>query len=172
MGRVIVGSILSAIAVALIGLAILSLVGKIADNSKLEESNSWPSVAGFVTASEIVQTDANEVVAAKFGRGYLPEVSYRYNVRDRDYESGRITFSKGPPTVKRAEEAVERYPVGQEVEVFYDPANPAQAMLERSEVPGLVLEGLIFSAIGGLLFGVIGVGFFLEARKHRDRGYV
>src|SRR5262249_45599526 len=50
------------------------------------------------------------------------------------------------------EEILERYPVGAEVTIFYDPANPQTAVLERDFMDGKLLLGCALLAI---IFGVL-----------------
>ena len=168
MGRVIVGSIASAIGVALIGAAIFSYVGEVENVSLARESNSWPSVTGSVTASELFRSGPVRTGSVTVGRADIwAKVSYRYTVQDRDYESDRITFTNLSSGSRRSQRAVDRYPVGQEVEVFYKPADPSKAVLE----PGGQAGSPSFSlglALPGLLIVVIGVGFFIQARNQKN----
>ena len=164
MGRVIVGSIASAIGVALIGAAIFSYVGEVENVSLARESNSWPSV----TASELFRSGPVRTGSVTVGRADIwAKVSYRYTVQDGDYESDRITFTNLSSGSRRSQRAVDRYPVGQEVEVFYKPADPSKAVLE----PGGQAGSPSFSlglALPGLLIVVIGVGFFIQARNQKN----
>ncbi len=173
MVRVIVGSLASAIGIALLGAAIFSYIGQRENVSLARESDSWPSVTGSVTASKLFSTGRVRVGSTSAGReDHWAKVSYRYTVQDRDYESDRITFTNVVSSSRGlAQRAVDRYPVGQEVEVFYKPADPSKAVL----VPGGRAGSPHFSltlAFSGLLFIVIGVGFFIGAWKQRSSAYV
>jgi hypothetical protein len=55
-------------------------------------------------------------------------------------------------TRKAAEEIVERYPVGSDVEVRYNPANPAQSTIETDR-PGIwkIVFGVIFLLLAAFL---------------------
>jgi hypothetical protein len=58
---------------------------------------------------------------------------------------------------QRAETELARYPVGSDVEVFYDPAKPGDAVLARESVDGvlLIVSGIVLLAIAiaGTFFG-------------------
>lgn len=107
-------------------------------------SHSWASTSGVIVRSGVEwRTGERE--------DFTPTVAYRYKVGNVEYESDKIGF--GSRTTGRHHEAkawVDRYQVGTTVPVFYDPTNPAEAVLERGVVRGwgpLVL-GSIFVAVG------------------------
>ena len=56
-----------------------------------------------------------------------------------------------PGDRSRAEAEVARHPVGQPVEVFHDPANPARASLRAN--PGIALTGTRSLVVAALLLG-------------------
>ena len=128
-------------------------------------SESWLTATGIVTTSEIRETRSGD------GYSYSPRILYDYQVEDETYSSGRITVADGGSgRSERAESMVEQYPVGEEVEVFYNPEIPSQSLLERS-VPTTVRfinwGGMAFAAIGVLviirtlfrfLFALLGIG--------------
>ena len=62
---------------------------------------------------------------------WSPLVEYSYQANGREYYSSRVSFG-GDFAGDRAlaEKTVARYPVGSAVTVYYDPANPALAVLE------------------------------------------
>jgi hypothetical protein len=64
-------------------------------------------------------------------RTWLPRFTYRYEVGERVYRAGRIAFYRRC-TGSCAQELVARHPAGSQVQVYYDPARPAEAVLDRS----------------------------------------
>ena len=69
--------------------------------------------------------------------GYLGNVQYRYRVGATDYVGSRLSFEQAHVACAECwQSAIRPYPVGKTVIVFYDPRNPASAVLE----PGLVGE--------------------------------
>lgn len=93
---------------------------------------TWASVRGCVTGSAVVADGTFDDGSAT----YYPRISYEYVVAGQEYAGQRRSlidvgvgrFVRGAPR-----RIVERYPVGSEVIVFYDPANPREAILERSD---------------------------------------
>jgi hypothetical protein len=77
-------------------------------------------------------------------------VEYEYQVNDQSFRSDRIMIGGGKSEVE-LEGVLNRYPLGAQVIVYYNPADPQQAVLERA-IPAARLRG---SAILMLLpFGV------------------
>jgi hypothetical protein len=118
------------------------------------------------TAGRVLSTDIHEEKRSTGRMGfmldirritvYVPVVNYAYQVGNRDYQSGRIKFDwQGNWAVRSLGEAqtvLNDYPASKEVTVFYDPTNPAQAVLEREQ-----------SAAGMLAVRWVGVAFLAAA---------
>jgi hypothetical protein len=116
---------------------------------RAEASLNWPTTSGTVETSE---------VTSSFTKGktkYSPSVSYSYDVNGMRQTSNSIWASGGDSsTVKSVHQAVvDKYPVGSTVKVFYDPEDPAYAILE----PGITSTNYIVLGGGGatMLAGVI-----------------
>ncbi|MBE2222281.1 MAG: DUF3592 domain-containing protein [Anaerolineae bacterium] len=105
-------------------------------------SADWPSVEGRVTSSLVdYSTDSDG------GDSYSPKVTYVYVANDLSYESRTIKFGENSyGSERKAQEITSRYPEGQAVTVFYDPANPDKAVLE----PGVSSGSYIVLGIGAL----------------------
>jgi hypothetical protein len=131
-------------------------------------SSSWPTVEGTVKAVR-VHTEST-------GSGHTRRVSYRYSV-EYAYEvggqaytsdkhamgSGNTAGRAGTRTEARRE-GRERFPTGKAVRVYYDPDDPAVAVLQ----PGASLDnwGAYMPVVLGLLFAVLG-GWILWLVKSR-----
>lgn len=90
-----------------------------------KESLSWPAVRGEITYARV------ESRKVKNGHEYLPSVRYSYAVSGRTYAGDRINVSAVYlKTQSRANEALRKYPVGGEVPVYYNPADPGKSLLE------------------------------------------
>jgi hypothetical protein len=90
------------------------------------KSSHWPTTTGQILASMIQYR-------RKSGGGHSPYplVLYTYQVEGQHYQSQRIYF--GVPVGGSAMTGViKKYPVGAQVPVYYNPQNPADAVLERS----------------------------------------
>ena len=136
-----------------IGAAILGYALRM--GSKARDSLSWPSIEGEISHSAVLyQTETSSVQGAH--ATYKADIAYRYKVRGRNYSSARISLLDLASSPGRAEQIVNRYPDQSKVDVYYNPADPADAVLE----PG-VSSGLPFLYCVGGLFAVGGVFFLL-----------
>jgi hypothetical protein len=104
-------------------------------------SSDWPSVQGQITSGRIQTTQRD-------GKNeYMPTVRYSFTVEGRGYSGSRITASDEYQKNRgSAQDILARYPVGGQVEVFYNPADPGVAVLEKG-MPGNVKVLLV---TGGL----------------------
>ena len=117
---------------------------------KARESSSWPSTEGEIAHSAVLsQTDttANDNSTTT----YKADISYRYKVNGTNYSSSRISLVDFASTSARAQSTVGRYPDKSTVQVYYNPSNFAEAVLEPGGAGGinvLYLVGGIFAASG------------------------
>jgi len=89
-------------------------------------SSSWPTVAGEVLESK-VWTKPRQTADQEF-----LSVEYAYTVGQRTHEGGAVTV-QGDYYGPRRDALAARFATGQEIEVFVNPNDPADAVL----VPGL-----------------------------------
>jgi hypothetical protein len=126
-------------------------------------SNSWPSTAGVIEEATI-QTRHSTDSDGSTNTSYSPHVRYSYRVGGADYSSTKISFGfgVGSSNYNKAQQWLAGYPQGKQVPVYYDPANPQNAVLERAargSTTGYVL-GVIFIALGicmgcPVIFGIL-----------------
>jgi hypothetical protein len=112
-------------------------------------SKNWPVANGSVIQSKIekrTETTGSGNRRRKVVRSH-PVVKYTYSVGNRDYQSSRITFGQS----KDAYKTVARYPKGKSVQVYYDPENPAQAVLEPG---GDKTMSIVFIGLGAVLLAM------------------
>jgi len=128
-------SIGGAICAFVVPIAILVALGffmyrrsKMRDAAK-QSAQDWPGTMGVVTMSTIqIRRSGNN------SRSEVPVVGYQYQVNGQTYTNGTIKAGEQYFSVRMygdARKAVERYPVGAQVMVYYNPANPADSALER-----------------------------------------
>lgn len=90
------------------------------------KSQHWPTTAGQILVSTIQYR-------RKSGGGHslYPVVLYTYQVEGQSYQSQRIYFGTllGGSALTGISQ---KYPVGAQVPVYYNPENPAEAVLERT----------------------------------------
>jgi hypothetical protein len=89
---------------------------------------AWAQTAGTVLSTTI------QVRRLGQARSEVPVVMYCYQVDGRPYQSYRLRVGDDTGGIRlngEASRTLERYPVGSNVTVYYDPADPANAALER-----------------------------------------
>ena len=99
----------------------------------------WQQTRGRIvtSATEAFRTrpdiSASSSVATGFRTQYRQRIQYSYQVAGIGYAGDRVAFGgRTSGTLASLESSmVKRYPAGSDVTVFYDPANPSQAVLER-----------------------------------------
>ncbi|NWF64448.1 MAG: DUF3592 domain-containing protein [Chloroflexi bacterium] len=120
------------------------------------KAQNWAATAGRVMLSTL------EARRGSNGQKvYYPVVQYQYRVHAMDYESRKIM-----PGMEwggsGASAVVAKYPAGSTVTVYYNPENPAEALLER-DIPkhtvwlwvALVVSNLFMCGLAVLLFFTI-----------------
>lgn len=110
-------------------------------------SENWPTTKGVVLQSVVASPRSN----TSSDSSYEAVVAYRYQVEGQDYECGTVRLGIDIATSDRglAQNTVQKYPVDKQVLVFYDPKNPAAAVLE----PGVFKNTKFFFELGWLLMG-------------------
>jgi hypothetical protein len=155
--------ILLLVALVFIILGIVFIVLGARGRRLAQSAAAWPTVAGVVTAAGLKKR-----VSVGTGPDYdhhdsfEPVVEYSYQVNERPYAGKRMsTGGAASYDRRRAQEILDRFPVGSSVNVFYDPADPAQSALEIKAGSGtaLLVMGIVFlvlaligCCVGGLLF--------------------
>jgi hypothetical protein len=116
-----------------------------------QASQTWPSTAGQVTEVGVDRnrhTDSDDDTYYT----YAPRVVYTYQVNGQAFTSKNLTFGfqDSSRSQSKAQTAAARFAPGQAVTVFYNPANPAEAALERrtSGTSASLIIGIAFLAVG------------------------
>ena len=136
------------------GVCLLIFAGQIFNllrmRSQMRAAESWSKTEGVITVSKVdqppshVSDDLNDA---------SPIIRYRYNAGGKDLESDRIMAGGQPLTTRvLAIRQVARYPVGARVDVYIDPDDSGNVLLEPGTKNNLV--ALIAFAI---VFGVLAV---------------
>lgn len=68
---------------------------------------------------------------SKGGRTWVLRLAYEYAAGGRIYRAGRVAFYRRC-TGSCAQELAARYPVGSQVQVYYDPAEPGEAVIDNT----------------------------------------
>jgi hypothetical protein len=118
---------------------------------------SWPVTPGRVTQSDMIVRDTS--YRGVKGHSYEPVVAYNYSVAGRVYTSKQvksINLMFGDPG--GSESRLAQYPVGKEIDVYYNPAKPADAVLEQGTV-------VIWLCWIGLDLGFIGMVWLVALHR-------
>ncbi|HEX9558578.1 MAG TPA: DUF3592 domain-containing protein [Reyranella sp.] len=111
---------------------ILMALFLVSDRRTATAAARWPTTPGTILSSI---AESHRTLVPR-GRGqtivvWSPVVEYSYGVDGRNYHSSRLAFGGDVASSRAfADEIVARYPVGHEVTVHFDPANPSFAVLE------------------------------------------
>jgi hypothetical protein len=130
---------------------------------KADMSQGWPNVAGKVILSE-VRESASTDDDGYTRYSYFPRVEYSYSVAGQHFDSKRLSFGgvTGTSSPDKAQETINKYPVGSPVTVYYNPENPSEGVIERvaggsklAMTMGIILLIISFFIACPLLIGVI-----------------
>ncbi len=140
-------------ALALCGLGAAMVVGGLRQSARGRETWRWTRTQGRVLASEIERLDeTDEHQRARFA--FI--IRYAYEARGREHASEQLWIGSSSASSSEdpgwARRWVERFPAGRDVPVWFDPADPRQAVLVQG-IPGrqdtaLLVVGGAIAAIG------------------------
>ncbi|GIX30697.1 MAG: hypothetical protein KatS3mg124_1169 [Porticoccaceae bacterium] len=121
---------------ALIGLGFALRTGW--EMAQALKARNWPQAPGVVLESRVVRLGNAD--------SEQPVVHYRYSVAGRTYSGRRITWTEGGGNAQWARSLVRQYPPGRQVRVYYDPSDPARAVL-RPEVDSRLVIGFLLGVV-------------------------
>jgi hypothetical protein len=140
---------------------------------RIAQTAQWPSVTGRIIKSQVATG------AVKNGRTLIisdhADTIYTFTVNGKSYrgESRRVVPMLHFNTEGSPEEVVAKYAVGKSVTVYYDPNNPADALLTpvpdesaRTLISSLGLIAPVLGGVGLLIAGIAGLQLW------RERGLV
>ena len=121
--------------------------------ARVARSRSWLIASGATTRSEVVrERTRNNTI-------YRAVIEYSYSVNGRDYHSSKLSIGGDLNTSmsSRAERRCAKYPIGAEIQVFYDPEDPSSCCLERRADTGPLLTWIGVGALS--LSAAVYLGF-------------
>jgi hypothetical protein len=127
------------------------------------ESLNWPSTPGRIIISDISMYQPSREVDSSRSPTYAPVIEYTYIVQGIEYHGKRIGFTGGGVTSGTRGDAarlIKPYPVNASIPVYFNPNNPAEAVLEHKvqSQGGLLVVTIVF-----LLLGVTACGISIYA---------
>jgi hypothetical protein len=122
--------------------------------AQAQSSQIWPGITGRVTCSEVGESTSTDSDGDSH-TSYHPRVEYSYQVAGQEFSGKRITFGvvKGSSNPRGAQAVLAKYPLGAAATVFYNPGNPADAVLEKqaSGTNTMLVLGIVFLAVAACL---------------------
>ena len=119
--------------------AVLFLIG-LMHFRKVRASASWPYTPGRIISAKVDRSITRGGQDEADSVSFTPIIQYEYFVDNQRYLGDRIGFiGQSYSRQKQAEEAMQAFPVGASVWVFYNPAKPGKAVLERKASGGTML---------------------------------
>jgi len=127
---------------AVVGVGIIAY--SLVQRSRLRASQAWPVATGTITKAVLEEHGSSDSAE------YSVSVLYEYEVNGVRYTGRRVGFGRrGYARKKNAQAQLDRYPLNSSVMVFFNPAKPEEAVLER-EAPFTTLY---------LIVGVVSLAF-------------
>ena len=144
----------AAFVLGFIGTGVFLIYRNLQSRKRAEASQGWPSTVGQIGESRVTHSTHTDS-EGDTSDSYAPYVEYTYQVAGQTFTGRDITFGfkQGYGNASKAQAVLAQYPVGAQVSVYYDPADPQQAVLERKAGGygvGLAL-GIVFLAVGTCL---------------------
>jgi hypothetical protein len=127
---------------------------------EVRRASRWPSAPGRIVSCKTRKVHTKQSGGAP-SVGNVPDITYVYTVDGVEHRGKRISIGEIKPDSPEVEAALERYQVGRTGPVFYNPAKPDEAMLERDPPAS---PGVMYAIAGGLvLVGLVVVFGFTRA---------
>jgi hypothetical protein len=136
---------------------------------------TWSSTEGVIVDAQMLSKRIRDynLFAPRHGRRtysvHSTTIAYQYAVEGKQFVSTSISMAKGFDAIFRSTNQggaayqgtwLAMYPEGKRVTVYYDPADPATAILERDE-PWITY--LVFAA--AMAIALVGLAFVSSARE-------
>lgn len=109
------------------------------------EAKAWTEAAATVVSSKVKSHTGDDSTT------YSPYIAYRYEINGEDYLGDRYSFIGGSSSGYDSKAAiVGQYPQGRAITIYYDPANPAESVINRdaSKNNPIGLIPLVFTLVG------------------------
>ncbi len=137
------------------------------NKEKAHQSRNWPKTTGRVIESRIAEHESEDE-DGHVTSTYSPVVRYEYQANGVAYAGNQVAVGSSAIAIsnrKKVQQTIDQYPPGKAVAVYYNPQNPAEAVLEtrlagKAElVLGIILIGVGLSIVclggGGILLSLL-----------------
>jgi hypothetical protein len=132
--------------------------------------NAWRQLRakGFsIVRGTITDSRVTEDTDSEGGRTYGVEVQYVYTVEEQPYTGDRLRYGETSSNDRYAHTTVADLPIDKAVDVYYDPADPAESLLRPGLEGSDLFMGLFLTPFNVVMLGVWGFG--LRSWLARDR---
>ena len=128
-------------------LGLLLLVYAMGRTWKVIQARGWHSTQGRVIGTEVGKEWTSESASVY---AYFPKVTYEYIVGATRYVGDKMALASpdGHTDERVIQQQLLQYPVGRILPVYYNPRNPAEAVLERKSPQTKVLWGVSVLILG------------------------
>ncbi len=142
----------------------LLIFGTLYKYYEVRKAANWRSVPGRIVSSQARAKRMKKIhgmqraeAGADQDMVNFAEIIYEYRVRGKTYKGKRVSIGEDLGD-HEVEQTIARYPVGNKVSVYYNPAKPGEAVLETGAPEGVWRTMAIFIAvlIALLLGGTVG----------------
>jgi len=153
-------SIFALVAVPFLIVALVFVFMIIRTSRKAHATERWNTTSGRILQSEV--TSYRYRSHGSSSTMYQPTIQYEYVVNGQHLQSEhvRMGMAYGTSWTQPAQNVVDKYPAGAIVQVFYNPANPNEAVLEHSAGGSNRILTCVVVLILGILL-ITGAGLFL-----------
>jgi len=121
-------------------------------------SRHWLEAKGVVIASQVVEIKPRRKFPFSDTRIFAPQLLYSYHAESDEHNSQKLNFDPTPSFFlpiagfeqRFSQQIVERYPIGSEVPIYFDPKDATRAVLERNapHAGTYAATGLLLALIG------------------------
>jgi hypothetical protein len=127
---------------------------------KARATRQWPTTNGRVLSS-YVGSHVSRSSSTTHNLIYEPQVMYEYAVNGKTYQCKQINYGAigGSSAVAWANAIIEKFPATSTVQVYYNPSQPSDAVLEHVSGGGNVILIAILAGVELLLIGLVIAGW-------------
>jgi hypothetical protein len=125
------------------------------NRKKAEESLLWPTTKGLICAATMKEHKHQDSKGRRTTSTYEPVIEYTYTVMGQSYTGNKVALGVRSFDSNQAYEIFNRFPLGNHVDVHYNPQNPSEAILETH------FRGQVTTFIMSIALGVIGLALLI-----------
>jgi len=115
----------------------------------------WPKAIGEIVSSSLHES-RRRTKNKSYVNQYTADIEYVYSVQGNEYNSKKIKWSDHASTSESVhQDILDQYPVGQQVDVFYNPEKPSVGLLVPSVGSGTFIGLLFFGLAIGTMTAVL-----------------